>query len=175
MGEENTRNIERIMERMKGDTRMRAHLSRADNPNTEHYSYRYLSPYWSREISEVERRVKESYQTVCASIARKRVEKNGSRSLIRELRRIYAGGGRLDEKSPAHAKVQRVFACRTSIEANACIRSILRLVESKDALSLDYARLLGDLIYFGERVRERWAKEFYVYVDKEDGNVPEQT
>lgn len=155
--------VERIMERMKDDNGMRAHLTRADNPDTEHYSYRYLAAYWGREDGARERIAKESYQTVCASIARRRVEQNGSRSLIKELHRNYATDGLLDDKSPAHARLRRILACRTSQEANECIRPLLRLIESKEGLSIDYVQLLQDLIYFGDRVREKWAKEFYVY------------
>jgi len=46
------------------------------------------------------------------------------------------------------------------------LRPLLRFIHSK-GIHLDFALLLKDLLYFNEKTRLRWAKDFYYKKEEE--------
>jgi CRISPR system Cascade subunit CasB len=138
---------------MKKDTRFRAILSRADNPATASQAWEYLIPWC--DIEEERKRL--AFATVAAAMARAKPDKNGSMGVGRAIAACYPDGFK-DEQ--AKAKLRRLLACESVQEACNILRPILRLCDSRGAL-LSYAELLHDLTYFGEKVRIKWATEFY--------------
>ena len=144
-----------VIARMREDNAFRAALSRADNPATEYQSWEYLSKWcdldkdWKRG----------PFVIISAAIARARLSREGFLGIGRAIAECYDDGNKSD---PAKAKLRRLLASGSVDEACAVLRSLLRLIASKD-VPLCYGKLLNELIYFGdgERIKIKWAMDFY--------------
>jgi CRISPR system Cascade subunit CasB len=143
----------------KPDTAMRARLRRADNPKTEQEAWRYLAPFVP-DFSTNPRALK-AYATVAAALARSAPKHDGSFGFGQSLAAIYADEAGSEKGNPAETRLLRLLACRTTEEACEVLRPLLPLVAEKSTRPLSYARLLSDLIYFGDSIRRRWAEQFY--------------
>lgn len=138
----------------KPDTAFRAAMGRADNPATEHPSWKYLVPYCRLEQDEE----RQAYGLVGASIARCRPQKNGRMSLGEALRCCTQGDSSED---PAERRLRRLLACDDRLELIRILRPILRLLEKNEKVSLNYIRLLEDILFFSEKTKLQWAKQYY--------------
>jgi CRISPR system Cascade subunit CasB len=154
-----TRYVEYIIRRCKEDKGIRAALSRADNPATEHQSWEVLASFginleWANECLP--------FALIAAALARTKAEKNGSIALGRAIARCYDEDR---ESNQARARLRRILACDNVPELCLILRNLLRLMESRGE-SPDYAQLLKDLLNFGHEgrqreIKSRWAKQFY--------------
>jgi CRISPR system Cascade subunit CasB len=150
-----------IIKRCKADNGIQAALKRADNPATEYQSWEVLAGFHINLEYENQRL---PYATIAAVIARAKVESNGSIPIGKAIARCYEDGNASEQ---AKAKLRRVLACDTVPEACRILRPLLSLIEAKGGgLTLDYARLLDDLLWFGHedsqlRIKARWAQDFY--------------
>lgn len=149
--------IEFVIERCQQDKGLAARLRRADNPATEYQSWEVLGPWVNLDESWL----RLPYATVAAAIARAKVEKNGSLRLGQALAYCYADKVAVNDNSPGNARLRRLLACNDVQEVCRVIRPILTLISSKVDQPLDYARLLSELRYFGEKSKIRWAQDFY--------------
>lgn len=147
-----------VLERMKTDNAFAAHLRRADNPTTAYQSWEILAPWCKLDT----RWDFQPFATVGAALARCQIEADGSMGLGEALSTALSGddGTPGREMESARRRVRRVLASRDGVEACSVLRSTLRLLEAKGS-RLCYGRLLDDLLFFGERVKVRWAQEFY--------------
>jgi CRISPR system Cascade subunit CasB len=156
------RYVESIIERIKTDTKMRACLSRADNPDTSYQSWEYLLRYGVDIDKETELL---RYGIVSAAIARGKPEKNGNAGIGKALAMSYETHGESSE--PAVAKLRRLLACDSVQEVCSVLSPLIRLIHSKsdNKVKLDYASLLADLKFFGNnnvnRIKAKWAKDFF--------------
>lgn len=147
--------VEYVIARCAEDKGFAARMRRADNPATEYQSWEYLASFGVNLENEYER---VPFLVIGAAIARAKVERNGSLSLGRAMVACYENGR---ESEPAKARLRRLLACSDVKEACRVIRPILALISSKIAQPVDYARILRQLRFFGERTRTSWAMEFY--------------
>jgi len=154
--------VAHILNRMARDTAFGAALRRADNPATEYQSWEYLASWGCDLEDDLERKC---YATVAAGIARAKKSTDAPVSIGKAIAQSYKPDGNQDDS--AKRKLRRLLACDTGIEACQWLRSILRLAESR-GVRMNYGQLLDDLLYFGPRVKERWAMDFYGR--KEDSN-----
>jgi CRISPR system Cascade subunit CasB len=150
------RYVENIIERIKTDNKMRACLSRADNPDTSYQSWEYLLRYG---INIEDERELLRYSVVSAAIARGKPEKNGSVGIGMAL--VLSYGESESERKTATAKLRRLLACKKIQEVCSILPSYLRLVQSKSESELDYALLLADLRFFNNNIKAKWAKDFF--------------
>ena len=92
-------------------------------------------------------------------MARERTQSNGSQSLGRALQMCNAEPGKIDES--VERRLRRILACNSRKELIPVLRSIIRYVQNCEKVSLDYERLLRDILYFNEKVKIRWASDYY--------------
>lgn len=150
--------IQFVIDRCKQDKGFAARLRRADNPATEYQSWEILGPWVDLE----DKYQRLPYATVAAAIGRAKIDANGKLSLGKALADAYAEKGSTQYSDQAKAKLRRLLACDSVEEICRVIRPVLSLIDSKVDQQLDYSKLLGELRYFGERSKVRWAQDFYV-------------
>ena len=152
-----------VIERCKKDKGFAAKLRRADNPNTEYQSWEILGPWIDLE-NKFQRL---PYAAIGSAISRAKLETNGNLSFGKAIAMAYAEKGTTEYSDQAKARLRRLLACNDMEEACRIIRPVLTLVQSKVNQPLDYAKLLSELRYFGEKTKTRWAKDFYGQRDEE--------
>jgi len=160
MSERNTKFVDYIIQRVKKNKGDAAALRRADNPNTEYQSWEILAGFGVKLDRENERI---PFTTIAADIARVKPEINGKILIGNAIARCYEDGNQSEQ---AKAKLRRLLACDTTLEACRNLRPLLTLIESKSTVTLDYARLLTDLLWFShdesrQRIKAKWAQNFY--------------
>lgn len=152
--------VDYIIKRCDENSGLRATLKRADNPATEYQSWEVLAGFHINLEYENQRL---PYASIGATIARSKIEKNGTIKIGQSIANCYDDGNSSDQ---AKAKLRRLLACDSVPETCRILRPLFSLIESKSNSSLDYASLLDDLLWFGNednqiRIKSRWAQSFY--------------
>ena len=135
-----------------------AALRRADNPATEYQSWEYLAGF---NIDLENRFERIPYAAIAAAIARAKAERNGSAGIGRAIAFCYEDQSKSEQ---AKARLRRLLACDSVTEACRILRPLFSLIDSKAAVTLDYAKLLDQLIWFhhnSNNVKTTWATDFY--------------
>lgn len=145
--------VDYVLARMEVDSAFGAALRRADNPATEYQAWEHLAA-WCDIERDAERR---PYATVASALARTKPVMDGSLGIGEAIAACYEEGNASDS---AKAKLRRLLACDSSEEACAVLRPLLSLISSR-GVRLGYGKLLNELTHFGDRVRARWAVNFY--------------
>ena len=146
-----------IIQRCTASKGTAAALRRADNLNTEYQSWEYLAPFVDLETPWE----REPYALIAASIAKAKIDGNGSSGIGNAIARCYAEGNTSDQ---AKAKLRRLLACDSAEEACRVLRPLLSLIVSKTSLGIDYVRLLQQLLrlyWQPDQVKAQWAQDFY--------------
>lgn len=160
--------VEFIIRRME-DNGNAAALRRADNPNTEYQSWDTLASF---KYGEFEIELDKPWQrlpftTIASAIAKAKSEQNGTVKIGQAIARCYDDGKESDQ---AKAKLRRLLACDSVEETCRILRPLFSLIHSKKTVSVDYATLLNDLLYWNNQTtKSRWAEDFYHYKAKEKG------
>ena len=152
-----------VLKRLEVDTGFGAALRRADNPATEYQSWEHLAS-WCDLDNTVERTC---FATVAAGLARAKKSTDASTSIGSVIARCYQDGNTDDS---AKRKLRRLLACDSREEACQWLRPVLRLAESK-GVPVNFARLLDNLLYFGAKIKERWATDFYGRKEEEHDRI----
>ncbi len=152
--------VEYVINRCQADNGLRAALKRADNPATEYQSWEVLAGFKINLEYDNERL---PYAAIAAAIARAKIEKNGALQIGQAIARCYDDGNNSDQ---AKAKLRRLLASDSVPEVCRILRPLFSLIEAKGLGTLDYARLLDDLLWFAHddsqnRIKARWAQSFY--------------
>lgn len=151
--------VEDILERSLEDKEFRASLRCANNPKTE---WRAWPTLICRGI-QVDSPDKDAYCLVAAAVSYRKSRPDGTLSLGEALRESATKG----EKSltGAEARLRRLFSCDSLREACTVLRPVLGLLQSRLPDQLSLGGLLEDLLSFNswkrDRVKERWAMDFY--------------
>lgn len=157
--------------RSSRDSAYRAAMQRADNPDTAALSWEYLARWC--DISNDHERL--PFALVGAAIAREKPESNGSKNLGEVFRACCKNE---DDTEREQRRFRRLLSCDSNIELCEVLRSTLKYLQGKQPGQIDYIRLLQDILYFGDRVKLRWASGFYgqkAKNDEGDENVSDQT
>ncbi|WP_140919303.1 type I-E CRISPR-associated protein Cse2/CasB [Limnobaculum xujianqingii] len=150
--------ISYILQRCNDNKGFAARLRRADNPATEYQCWELLAAFNINLEWENQRL---PYTTVAAAVAKAQIGQNGSLSLGRAIAACYDDG---NESNQAKAKLRRVLACDSTQELCRILRPLLTMISSKAGQSLDYSRLLQQLLKFHwdtQKIKTQWAQEFY--------------
>jgi CRISPR system Cascade subunit CasB len=152
--------VDYVINRCEASNGVRAALKRADNPATEYQSWEVLAGFQVNLEHENQRL---PYTTIAAAIARTKVEKNGAIKIGAAIAHCYEDGNASDQ---AKAKLRRLLACDSVPEACRILRPLFSLIETRGGLTLNYAQLLDDLLWFSHddsqlRIKARWAQDFY--------------
>jgi CRISPR system Cascade subunit CasB len=153
-----------VLKRLGNDTAFGAALRRADNPATEYQSWEYLASWCDLENSYE----RTCFATVAAGLARAKQSIDTQASIGRAVALCYPKGNKDDS---AKSRLRRLLACDSSAEACKWVRPLLRLMVSR-GVQLNFGRLLDDLLYFGPKVKERWATDFYGKWEENDDRLP---
>lgn len=158
------RAISSLIDKLPGDTAMGARLRRADNPATEYMAWEYLVRLG---LTLEEAKSRRAFAVVAAALAREKPAKDGEWGIARCLAQSEEQP-QGDAASPSSIRFRRLLACDSQEEACRVLRPIIRLVASRLPGRLSYEKLLQDLLYFGPRVKERWAQEYYARPEKKE-------
>ncbi len=137
-----------------------ARLKRSDNPATEYQSWEVLASYG---VDLEKKYLRLPYVTVAAAIAKVKPEKPGKLTLGQGIASCYENG---NTENQARAKLRRLLACHDTAEVCRIVRPLFSLIHSKSRQTLDYARILKQLLKFywdSQAVKAQWAQEFYRY------------
>jgi len=155
MGQRCEKFVDYAIKRVREDNAFAAALKRADNPDTAYQAWEYLSSWCSIDND------KEIYpfSLVAAGIGRTKPDVNGNLGLGKAIACCYEDG---KDSDAAKSKLRRLLACRTLKGAFPVLRHLLSLIASH-GVSLNYARLLRELLFWGdgEYVKRGWAVDFY--------------
>ncbi|MFK3659853.1 type I-E CRISPR-associated protein Cse2/CasB [Scandinavium sp. NPDC088450] len=160
--------IHYVFERCQQDKGFAARLRRANNPATEYQCWELLGRFGLDLEHETKRR---AHALVVAAVATSRAEKNGTLTLGKAIAESFPEGSQSDQ---AKSRLNRLLACDTVAEVCQILRPLLSLIQSRVTVPLDYERLLSELTDFGynkDRIRARWAQQFYASNKQEATNV----
>lgn len=135
-----------------------AALRRADNPNTEYQSWEVLARF-QIDLENINQRL--SYATIAAAVAKAKITQNGSCGIGKAIANCYEDNSSSDQ---AKAKLRRLLACDSTDEVCRILRPLFSLINSKSSLSLDFSKLLKQLLqfsYYPLDIKSQWAQEFY--------------
>lgn len=152
-----------IISRMQ-DNSFVAALRRADNPNTEYQSWDTLAAFHV-DLDKPWQRL--PFASIACAMAKSKTEQNGATGIGQAIARCYDDGKDSDQ---AKAKLRRLLASDSVEEACRILRPLFSLINSKGNSSLDYARLLDELLKFhwdSKGIKSRWAQDFYHYQVKD--------
>lgn len=161
--------VQFVLKLCQKDKGAAAALRRADNPATEYQSWEYLAGFHIDLENPFERI---PYATIAAAIARAKAGSNGTTGIGQAIASCY------DDKSGSEqgkARLRRLLACDSVTEVCRILRPIFSLIDSKTTVTIDYAKLLNQLLWFNRdnnRIKAAWATDFYRHapetVDEEE-------
>lgn len=159
-----------VIERSKIDNGFAARLKRADNPATEYQSWELLAGF-GVELEKAWRRL--PYCIVGAALAKAKPETDGTYPLGTAIAESFEKG---NESDPAKARLRRLLACTSTTEVCRILRPLLALMASR-GVTPNFSQLLKELLQFSgnnqERIRARWAQDFYHRTDAENDKATE--
>ena len=135
------------------DTAFPAIMRRADNPNQCSAAWEFLTPYC--DIVSDHQRL--AFALVGSAIAREKPANDGSASIGQALRNICETDDDIERES---RRLRRLIACGTAAELIPALRPILRYIQDRSR-DIGYGRLLRDLLYWNEKTRIAWTRDFY--------------
>lgn len=149
-----------------------AKLKKSDNEATEYQSWEILARWIDLE-SVKERK---AYGLIGASLARSNFKNDGSLSLGKALYFSFRTENETGDivKSSAATRLRRILACKESLELIDILRPILRFFQSKE-INICYSRLLNEILWFDndysrDKIRSRWAQDFFGKMEEENDN-----
>lgn len=168
--EKSKKYVEYVLRSARADKGFAARMKKADNEATEYQSWEILSNWIDLEYH----RDRRAYGLVGASLARANMSSDGFLGLGKALNTVFYqenGSGDIS-KSSAAVRLRRLLACHNAEELIGILRSMLRFLESKD-IKFSRAQILDDILWFDhdnsrERIRTRWAQDFFRAMEKED-------
>ena len=142
-----------VLNECKVNPAARAAFRRAGNPDTEFYAYEYIAD-WCDLNNDKERRI---YSLFSSFIADAMPESIHGISLGKGLKSAYDDGS----KNPsALSQMRRIISCRDWNELLPVLRRVLLLLASK-RVKLDLVSTMKDVFFFGDKVKVKWAADFY--------------
>jgi len=156
-----------------GNNAFRAAMRRADNPRTAAFAWPHLAEWC--DIGREDERL--PFALVAAAIARESPDHDGNKDIGQLFKSCCADQ---DDVEREQRRFGRLVGCNNRIELCVVLRPVLRYLQSKIPEKIGYGeigytRLLKDILYYGERVKMRWAANFFGrptgFGDGENGHV----
>ncbi|OPX56962.1 CRISPR system Cascade subunit CasB [Oceanospirillum multiglobuliferum] len=150
--------VDYVLKRQAEDNGFSARLRRADNPATEYQSWEILASF-GVDLEKSWQRL--PYCTLGAALAKAKPERDGNLGLGSAIAACYEDKSQSDQ---AKSRLRRILACTSIEELCQILRPLLALIASR-GVKLNFSLLLQQLLWFSgegqERVRTRWAQDFY--------------
>lgn len=163
-----------VIARCQADKGFAARLRRADNPDMAHQSWDLLARFNIDLNNEYPRN---AYQLIAAAVARSKgadTGKNGvSLGKAIAIASIKEGAG----VQQAEMRLHRLLGCADVADVCMHLRPVIQFIQSRQTGSLDYARLLNQLISFhydSQKVKAQWADSFYRAIYKQESQSEEE-
>jgi CRISPR type I-E-associated protein CasB/Cse2 len=139
-----------------GDRGVMADLRHGLSRTTEYRAWPHIAP-WCRLDDDRQRRI---WLTVAAGFAiHQRTTSSGNMGTV--LRALATGGGRGAEGlATFDARFRRLLACDSPAEVCDHLAGVLRAAE-RNAIAINFAQLFYDLQRWGDRVKVRWATQYW--------------
>jgi CRISPR system Cascade subunit CasB len=131
-------------------------IKKADNEDLQFMAWEHLSKF----IDLNNERDSCCYSLIAANIARSKRTSDTELSIGSVIKIIYKN------ENTAKQKLKRILDCDSSIEVCGWLKQLLHNAAEKN-ISINYARLLDDLIYFNDNVKKKWAMDFFK-INKEE-------
>lgn len=150
--------IKSVINYIENDKAAAAALRRADNQSTEFQSWQYILPFCGDFTNRLKRL---PFQFIGAAMVKGKITRNGSLRIGEAIARCYEDGS---QSNQAKAKLRRLLACDSVNELCTILRPLLRLIQEKCKMPLDYERLLAEVLQFefeDQQIKARWAQSFY--------------
>lgn len=165
--------VDYVLEKTRLDTGFAARMRRADNRATAPQSWDCLAAFG---VNLTRERELLPFALIGASLCRAKVKRNGETGLGRAMRLCFA-----ENSDHGSLRMRRLLACDSAGEVCRILRPLLMLLAERLAAPLDYAGLLRELLLFGapgqedlrERIKARWAQDFYSAPSDADDGVTE--
>ena len=156
--------VAEALRRCSSDTSYRAALQRADNPDTAAFAWEYLVKWC--DITKDHDRL--PFALIGAAIAREKPASNGNKNLGELFRACCKDENDMEREQ---RRFRRIISCNSNIELCEVLRSTLKYLQGKLPGEIDYIRLLQYILFFGEKVKLRWASSFFGHTteNKEGG------
>ena len=135
-----------------------AALKRADNPALEYQSWEILNHFGIDLTNHQERLI---FCLIAAAAAKGKIKKDGSLGIGAAIANCYENKS---SSNQANAKIRRLIGCDSIEELCAVLRPLLQFISSKIGNTLNYGKLLGELLRFywdPLRIKAIWAENFY--------------
>ena len=146
--------VAELISRCRSDTAFRAAMRRADNPRTAAFAWPHLVK-WCDLGKEYERL---PFALVAAAVARELPEHDGDKDIGQLFRSCCTGP---DDTEREQRRFRRLIGCDNAVELCEVLRPVLSYLQSKVPGRICYAKVLADILYFGEKVKLRWADHFF--------------
>lgn len=140
------------------NTAKAAALKRADNPALEYQSWEILNHFGIDLTHDQERLI---FCLVAAAIAKAKIKEDGSIGIGTAIANCYDNKSKSDQAS---AKLRRLIGCDSIEELCSVLRPLLQFISSKIGNTLNYGKLLDELLLFQRnpsKVKAYWAQNFY--------------
>lgn len=149
--------VQNVISRIAKDTGFRAAMKRAWNPATEPYAWPFLIEYGKVDLQN--ERVRRAFGLIGSILAEKRIQSNGTQSLGSALRNCKVSVTEADERM--ERRLRRILACDSTLELLPILRNTLLFILQKESVSIDFGKLLWEILCFGENIKIRWARDYY--------------
>ena len=158
-GRESGTHVGRFLEYLQsqaGNRGVMADLRHGFSRATEYRAWPHIAQ-WCRLDNERERRI---WLTTAAGFAvHQRTTDSGNMGTV--LRSLATGDGRgVEGLATFDARFRRFLACASAPEVCDHLPGVLRAAERK-GIPVNFGRLFSDLTYWGEKIKVRWATEFW--------------
>lgn len=142
----------------------RAALRRSLSPEQESGSWIYLSPW----IDLTDTKKRKIHVLIAGMLASEKTVGAGLLSLGKALRLAVKDRKKNEgakNQFPDDPRFRRLLATDDIDDVLLVLRPIIQFIQSRCPGQLDYSSVLRDLEFYGERVRARWAQEFFRGID----------
>lgn len=159
--------VQNMIELCKRSNGARSALRRAVSQEQEAFIYMYLSPW----IDLTDNRKRKIYTLVASMLASEKDVGSGSLSLGKALQLSVKKRIKKDDSNkepPSDPRFRRLLATDGVDDALLVLPPIIRLIQARCPGQLDYVSLLRDLEWYDERVRIRWARDFFRTVEEQE-------
>ena len=143
---------------ISSNTAKAAALKRADNPALEYQSWEILNHFGIDLTHQQERLI---FSLIAAALAKAKIKQDGSLGIGAAIANCYENKSKSDQAS---SKLRRLIGCDSIEELCSVLRPLFQLVSSKTGNTLNYGKLLDELLQFQvnpSKVKTDWAQNFY--------------
>ena len=162
--------VEYIIKLVQENKAASAAIKYADHQTLSYKSWEYLASFM--DIEKENERL--SYGVIGAAIAKNKIKNDGTVGIGKAIR--YCCGTEVKaEDAVEKSKLIHLLSCGNTRELCLLLRRYIPFIESKVPGKLSYSQLLQDSLYFGDKIKTKWAIDFYKQDNSIDGESQNDT